>query len=61
LLSHDRYPKFSGGLGGYARFIAICPTDWKYGVAVGETPEAPLPKSDKILRWDSQRGMRVRK
>jgi hypothetical protein len=34
------YPKFQGGLGGYARFIAICPPDWKYGVSVGEVPEA---------------------
>jgi kynurenine formamidase len=55
------YPKFAGGLGGYARFIAICPADWKYGVSVGEVPEAPLPKSDKILRWDAKLGMRVRK
>jgi kynurenine formamidase len=55
------YAKFAGGLGGYARFIAICLADWKYGVSVGEVPEAPLPKSDKILRWDAQRGMRVRK
>ena len=55
------YPKFAGCLGGYARYIAICPADWKYGVAVGEVAEAPLPKSDKILQWDNQRGMRIRK
>lgn len=55
------YPKFAGGLGGYARYIAICPAGWKYGVAVGEVPEAPLAKSEKILRWDSSQGMRVRK
>ena len=55
------YPKFAGGLGGYARYIAICPADWKYGVSVCEVPEAPLPKSDKILHWDAKRGMRVRK
>jgi len=55
------FPKFAGGLGGYARYIAICPADWKYGVSVGEVPEAPLPKSDKILQWDAKRGMRVRK
>jgi kynurenine formamidase len=55
------YPKFAGGLGGYARYIAICPADWKLGVAVGETPEAPLPKNDKVLRWDAKLGMRVRK
>jgi hypothetical protein len=28
---------------------------------VGETPEAPLPKSERILQWDETRGMRVRK
>jgi kynurenine formamidase len=55
------YPKFAGGLGGYARYIAMCPADWKYGVSVGEVPEAPLPKSDKILQWDVKRGTRVRK
>lgn len=55
------YAKFAGGLGGYARYIAICPPDWKFGVTVGETPEAPLPKSDKVLEWDAKRGMRVRK
>jgi kynurenine formamidase len=55
------YPKFKGGLGGYARYIAICPADWRYGVSVGQVPEAPLPKSDKILQWDSELGVRVRK
>jgi kynurenine formamidase len=55
------YPKFAGGLGGYARYIAICPAYWKYGVSVGEVPEAPLPKSDKILQWDAKQGVRVRK
>ncbi|MGE5302360.1 MAG: cyclase family protein [Alphaproteobacteria bacterium] len=54
------YPKFAGGLGGYARYIAICPAGWKYGVEVGKVPEAPLPKSEKILRWDPSQGMRVR-
>ena len=29
------YPKFKGGTGGYARFIAICPPDWRYGVTAG--------------------------
>jgi kynurenine formamidase len=55
------FPKFQGGLGGYARYIAICPPDWKYGISVGEVPEAPLPKSDKILQWDTALGVRVRK
>ena len=55
------YPKFKGGTGGYARYIAICPPDWKYGVSVGEVPEAPLPRSDKILKWDERLGERVRR
>jgi kynurenine formamidase len=55
------YPKFKGGLGGYARYVAICPADWQYGVSVGQVPEAPLSKSDKILQWDPRRGVRVRK
>ena len=55
------YPKFGGGVGGYARYIAICPADWPHGVTVGEVPEAPLMRSDKILQWDSAAGMRVRR
>jgi kynurenine formamidase len=54
------YPEFKGGVGGYARYIAICPPDWRYGVSVRERPGAPLPKSDKPLHWDTKRGMRVR-
>ena len=54
------FPKFQGGTGGYARYIAICPPDWKYGVSVGELPEAPMRKYDKPLHWDSRLGMRVR-
>jgi kynurenine formamidase len=55
------YPKFGGGVGGYARYVAICPADWAHGVRVGEVPEAPLPKSERLLRWDSAAGMRVRR
>jgi kynurenine formamidase len=55
------YPKFQGGLGGYARYLAICPPDWQYGVSVGQVPEAPLPKSEKLLQWDVERGVRMRK
>jgi len=54
------FPKFRGGLGGYARYIAICPPDWKYGVSVGQVPESPLPRAAKPLHWDEKRGMRVR-
>jgi kynurenine formamidase len=55
------YPKFAGGVGGYARYVAICPATWTHGVSVGEVPEAPLPRSDQPLQWDSVRGMRVRR
>jgi kynurenine formamidase len=54
------YPKFGGGLGGYARYIAICPPGWRYGVSVGELPEAPLQRYDDVLHWDPVIGMRVR-
>lgn len=54
------FAKPMGGAGGYARYIAICPPDWKYGVSVNEVPGAPLPKSDKPLHWDAKKGMRVR-
>ena len=55
------YPKFQGGVGGYARYIAVCPADWKFGVSVNDAPGAPLPKSDKLLQWDAKLGARVRK
>ena len=54
------YPKFAGGVGGYARYVALCPATWGHGVSVGQVPESPLPRSDKPLQWDSVRGMRVR-
>jgi kynurenine formamidase len=53
------YPKFKGGTGGYARYIAICPPSWKYGVTIGPN-DAPLPKSDHPLHWDAKAGTRVR-
>jgi kynurenine formamidase len=54
------FPKLQGGTGGYARFIAICPPGWKYGVTVGELPESPLARSAKPLHWDEKLGVRVR-
>jgi kynurenine formamidase len=53
------FPKFKGGTGGYARYIAICPPDWQFGVTIGAA-DAPLPKSDKPLHWDAAAGTRVR-
>ena len=54
------YPKFGGGLGGYARYVAICPPGWKHGVSVGEVPEAPLQRYSDVLRYDAAAGMRIR-
>jgi kynurenine formamidase len=54
------YPKFGGGLGGYARFIAICPPSWKHGVSVGDVPESPLQRFDSDLQWNASLGMRTR-
>ena len=53
------FPKLQGGTGGYARYIAICPADWKYGSRIGPA-DAPLPRSDKPLHWDQAQGVRVR-
>jgi len=54
------FAKPMGGTGGYARYIAICPSDWEYGVSVKDAPGAPLPKHEKPLHWDEEKGMRVR-
>jgi len=46
------FAKPEGGTGGYARYIAICPPDWKYGVSIEEAPGAPLPKQPYPLKRD---------
>ena len=53
------YAKIGGGLGGLARYIAICPPDWPHGVTISAA-DAPLPKMEKPLHWDEAAGMRVR-
>ncbi len=55
------FAKPMGGVGGYARYIAICPPDWKYGVSVEEAPGAPAPKFNSPLIWDDKLDMRRRK
>ena len=52
-------PKFKGGLGGYARYIAICPPGTADGTQISSR-DAPLPKSDSPLHWDPSLGYRVR-
>jgi kynurenine formamidase len=46
------FAKPKGGTGGYARYIAICPSDWEHGVTMDEVPGAPLPEHDHPLRRD---------
>jgi kynurenine formamidase len=38
------FAKPQGGTGGYARYIAVCPPEWKYGKSIEELPGAPLPE-----------------
>jgi kynurenine formamidase len=52
------YPKFRGGLGGYARYIAICPPGTKGGARIPRT-QGPLPTAAP-LHWDTVLGYRVR-
>jgi hypothetical protein len=52
------FAKPLGGTGGYARFVAIAPADWQYGVTVGDAPGAPLPKQSAPLRRDEHGVMR---
>src|SRR5262245_9835591 len=53
------YPKFQGGLGGYARYVAICPPGTARGVRVSGR-DAPLPRHAKRLHWNLKLGYRVR-
>ena len=52
------YPKFKGGLGGYARYVAICPPGTANGTRISNR-DAPLPASSP-LHWDPSLGYRVR-
>ena len=54
------FARIAGGLGGYARFIAICPADWPHGVQVDPSRESPLPRQSRRLRWDPDQGLRTR-
>jgi hypothetical protein len=53
------YPKFKGGVGGYARYIAICPPSAKHGARIS-SKDAPLPRKSKPLHWDAGFNTRVR-
>ena len=53
------FPKFKGGLGGYARYVAICPPSTRKGVRISRS-DAPLPTYGNPLHWDTNLGYRVR-
>jgi kynurenine formamidase len=48
------FAKPKGGVGGYARYIAICPPDWQFGVSVVDAPGAPLPKQEHPLKRNAE-------
>jgi kynurenine formamidase len=48
------FAKPKGGVGGYARYVAICPPDWQFGVSVIEAPGAPLPKQPHPLKRSAE-------
>jgi kynurenine formamidase len=53
------YPKFRGGLGGYARYVAICPPTTGRGTRISRR-DAPLPRRSAPLHWNAALGYRVR-
>jgi len=54
------YPKFRGGLGGYARYVAICPPSSTSKGVVVSGHDAPLPRHSTLLHWNANLGYRVR-
>src|SRR3954453_595611 len=53
------YPEFKGRLGGYARYVAICPPATARGTRISHR-DAPVPKHKRKLHWDRRLGYRVR-
>jgi len=47
------YAKPLGGLGGFARYVSVCPPSAPHGVTAEEAPGAPLPTSRHPLRRDN--------
>jgi len=46
------FAKPLGGTGGYARYVAVAPSDWPHGVSIDEVPGAPLPMQENPLKRD---------
>jgi len=53
------FPRFAGGVGGYARYVAICPPRTRKGVRISRG-DAPLDEFSSPLHWDTALGYRVR-
>jgi kynurenine formamidase len=53
------FPRFQGGVGGYASYTAICPPSWKHGRKVSAA-DAPLARIAAPLHWNEAAGTRVR-
>jgi kynurenine formamidase len=54
------YARFRGGLGGYARYVAICPPGQARSGTRISAADAPLPRYAGPLHWDAALGYRVR-
>jgi kynurenine formamidase len=52
------FAKPKGGTGGYARYVAIAPADWPYGVTLKDAFGAPLPTQQYPLKRDKYGVMR---
>ncbi len=55
------FAKPEGGTGGLARFIAIAPASWRYGVTIAQSPGAPLPRQEAPLERDADNVLRPHK
>lgn len=55
------FAKPEGGTGGLARFVAIAPASWRYGVTIAQAPGAPLPRQQAPLERDTDNVLRPRK
>lgn len=44
------FARFAGGTGGFARYVAIAPAGWPYGVTLAQQSGAPLPMHARPLR-----------
>ena len=44
------FAKFEGGSGGFARYVAIAPASWPFGVTIAQESGAPLPTHKHALQ-----------